>query len=166
MEKNQLSQMKSKTCHSVSTLCQRVCSEANLQPDQLQVLTKYTASDCPLTSFFPHIDAPLSQHGFPLHPSLLPCSAGLVTSKEDPSGSNKDTITGHYALQICLTHAAELKLLEVVVTKNCTFLCIVQCTSTLRFIPAQVCLSITTVIVLRQCIYNKITVNNRLLFIF
>ncbi|XP_037544237.1 transcription regulator protein BACH1b [Nematolebias whitei] len=98
MEKNQLSQMKSKTCHSVSTLCQRVCREANLQPDQLQVLTKYISSDCPLTSFFPHLDALLSQHGFPLHPSLLPCSAGLVTSKADPSGSNKDTMTGQYAL--------------------------------------------------------------------
>ncbi|XP_017273630.1 transcription regulator protein BACH1-like [Kryptolebias marmoratus] len=100
MEKNQLSQMKSNTCHSVSTLCQRVCSEANLQPDQLQVLTKYTFSDCPLTSFFPHIDALLSQHGFPLHPFRLPCSADLefVASKEDPSGANGDTVTRKHAL--------------------------------------------------------------------
>uniref|UniRef100_A0A3P9DDB4 Transcription regulator protein BACH1 n=1 Tax=Maylandia zebra TaxID=106582 RepID=A0A3P9DDB4_9CICH len=47
---SQLSQLKLKTCHSVSALCQRVCSEANLQPEQLQVLAKYTSPDCPLQS--------------------------------------------------------------------------------------------------------------------
>lgn len=56
--------------------------------------------------------------------------------------------------------AAELKLTEVVLTKNYAVLFIIQCTSTLRFTPAQVCLSIILVIVRRQCI-NKITVNNR-----
>uniref|UniRef100_A0AAX7UU79 BZIP domain-containing protein n=1 Tax=Astatotilapia calliptera TaxID=8154 RepID=A0AAX7UU79_ASTCA len=49
LEKSQLSQLKLKTCHSVSALCQRVCSEANLQPEQLQVLAKYTSPDCPLS---------------------------------------------------------------------------------------------------------------------
>lgn len=68
LEKSQLSQLKFKTCHSVSALCQRVCSEANLQPEQLQVLTKYTTPDCPLSSFCPHIDTLLSQHGLPLQP--------------------------------------------------------------------------------------------------
>lgn len=93
MEKNQLSQMKLKTRHSVSTLCQRVCSEANLQPDQLQVLTKYTSSDCPLNTFSPHIDTLLSQ--IPLH---LPCSGGLQfgASEKDPSGSNR--VTGNHTL--------------------------------------------------------------------
>ncbi|XP_075266554.1 LOW QUALITY PROTEIN: transcription regulator protein BACH1 [Salarias fasciatus] len=65
MEKSQLSQLKTKACHSVSALCQRVCSEANLHPEQVQVLAKYTTPDCPLASFFPHIDTLLSQHGPP-----------------------------------------------------------------------------------------------------
>lgn len=68
LEKSQLSQLKLKTCHSVSALCQRVCSEANLQPEQLQVLAKYTSPDCPLSSFCPHTDTLLSQHGLPLQP--------------------------------------------------------------------------------------------------
>ncbi|XP_028277763.1 transcription regulator protein BACH1b isoform X2 [Parambassis ranga] len=36
LEKSQLSQLKLKTCHTVSSLCQRVCNEANLKPEQLQ----------------------------------------------------------------------------------------------------------------------------------
>lgn len=57
LEKGQLNQLKLKTCHSVSSLCQRVCREADLQPEQLQVLAKYTSSDCPLSSLCPHVDS-------------------------------------------------------------------------------------------------------------
>lgn len=71
MEKSQLNQQKVKTCHSVSALCQRVCSEANLQPEQLQVLAKYTSPDCPLSSFLPNIDSLLSHSGVPLHPEAV-----------------------------------------------------------------------------------------------
>lgn len=63
MEKNQLGQLKLKTCHSVSALCQRVCGEANLQPEQLQVLAKYTSPDCPLSSVAPHVSSLLTQLG-------------------------------------------------------------------------------------------------------
>ncbi|XP_076605848.1 transcription regulator protein BACH1b [Chaetodon auriga] len=95
MEKSQLGQLKLKTCHSVSALCQRVCSEANLQPEQLQVLAKYTSPDCPLSSFFPHIDALLSQSGLPLQ--LQACSVGLdeyKVSEVASSSSSRDTATG------------------------------------------------------------------------
>ncbi|XP_073334944.1 transcription regulator protein BACH1b [Pagrus major] len=99
MEKSQLGQLKLKTCHSVSALCQRVCNEANLQPEQLQVFAKYTSTDCPLSSLFPHIDALLSQHGLPLQvqASLSACSAGLdeyMASEEASSSSSRDTLTG------------------------------------------------------------------------
>uniref|UniRef100_A0A3Q3MDQ1 BTB and CNC homology 1, basic leucine zipper transcription factor 1 b n=1 Tax=Labrus bergylta TaxID=56723 RepID=A0A3Q3MDQ1_9LABR len=60
-ERSQLSQLKLKTCHNVTALCQKVCSEADLQPDQLQVLAKYTSPDCPLSTLIPHIDTLLSQ---------------------------------------------------------------------------------------------------------
>ncbi|XP_037604331.1 transcription regulator protein BACH1b [Sebastes umbrosus] len=98
-EKSHLSQLKSKTCHSVSTLCHRVCNEANLQPEQLQVLAKYSSPDCPLNSFFPHIDALLSQPGFLLQPQA-PLSArfeGLnkyMASEEASSSSTTDQVTG------------------------------------------------------------------------
>uniref|UniRef100_H3C6C2 BTB domain-containing protein n=1 Tax=Tetraodon nigroviridis TaxID=99883 RepID=H3C6C2_TETNG len=51
-EKSQLGQLKMKTCDSVSALCQKVCEEASLQPQQLQVLAKYTSPECPLSSIF------------------------------------------------------------------------------------------------------------------
>ncbi|XP_060941786.1 transcription regulator protein BACH1b [Limanda limanda] len=85
VQKSQLSQMKVATRHSVSALCHRVCSEANLQPEQLQVLAKYMSPDCPLTSLFPHIDALLSQSGLPLPPPA---------SEEDWCSSGRDTVTG------------------------------------------------------------------------
>lgn len=97
-ERSHLSQLKSKTCHNVSALCQRVCNEANLQPEQLQVLAKYTTPDCPLSSFFPHIDTLLSQPGLPRQPQALlsACfgSLGNVASEEALSSSRMDTVTG------------------------------------------------------------------------
>lgn len=98
MEKSHLGQLKLKECHKVSALCQRVCSEANLLPEQLQVFAKYTSPDCPLSSLFPHIDALLSQHGLPpqVQASLSACSAALddyVASEEASSGSSRDTLT-------------------------------------------------------------------------
>lgn len=99
MEKSQLGQLKLKTCHSVSTLCQRVCSEANLQPEQLQVLAKYTSPDCPLSSVFPHINSLLSQHGLPpvSQASLSGCCLGLnefMQPKGVSSTSSSETVTG------------------------------------------------------------------------
>lgn len=82
-EKSQLSQMKSETCHSVSALCQRVCSEANLQPEQLQVLAKYTSADCPLTSYVPSIDSLLSPQ-----PKPIPQPSSTGRPEEDFSCSN------------------------------------------------------------------------------
>ncbi|XP_043996987.1 transcription regulator protein BACH1-like [Gambusia affinis] len=67
-ERSRLTQRKMETCHTVKALCRRVCSEARLQPDQLQVLASCTSSDCPLSSLVPQIDALLSQHGSSLHP--------------------------------------------------------------------------------------------------
>uniref|UniRef100_A0A3P8TYR4 BTB and CNC homology 1, basic leucine zipper transcription factor 1 b n=1 Tax=Amphiprion percula TaxID=161767 RepID=A0A3P8TYR4_AMPPE len=103
VEKSQLSQLKMKTCHSVSALCQKVCNEANLQPEQLQVLAKYTSPDCPMSSLFSHIDTLLSQHGMPLQPqgSLSACSVDLdkyMASEEAPSSSGRNTLTGQHPL--------------------------------------------------------------------
>lgn len=102
MEKSQLSQLKLKTCHTVTALCQKVCNEANLQPEQLQVLAKYTTPDCPLASFFPNIDSLLSQPGFPLESesSLSACSVcpnKYTAFEETSSTSSRDTGDGQYS---------------------------------------------------------------------
>lgn len=98
-ERSQLSQLKLKTCHNVSALCQKVCNEANLQPEQLQVLAKYTSPDCPLSSVFPHIDTLLSQPELQqrLQASLTASSLSphqYRASEEALSSSSKDTVTG------------------------------------------------------------------------
>ncbi|XP_047463297.1 transcription regulator protein BACH1b [Mugil cephalus] len=99
VEKSHLSQLKQKTCRSVSSLCQRVCGEAGLQPEQLQVLAKYTSPDCPLSSILPHIDRLLLQHGMPLQPQVSLVGPDMYTEPEDaPSTSGRDTVTGQRSL--------------------------------------------------------------------
>ncbi|XP_056140680.1 transcription regulator protein BACH1b isoform X2 [Lampris incognitus] len=87
MEKSQLSQLKVTTWESVSALCQRVCSEANLQPEQLHVLAKYTSSDCPLSSFIAHIDSLMSGPG----PSLQPQASCTSAADIQQASSNAST---------------------------------------------------------------------------
>ncbi|KAF7663318.1 hypothetical protein LDENG_00214120 [Lucifuga dentata] len=98
-ERNQLNQLKMKTCHNVSALCQRVCTEAHLQPEQLQVLAKYSSPECPLASFSPHINSLLTQPAVPLQPqaSLSACFPRLDQRSipvEVFSSSSRDTVTG------------------------------------------------------------------------
>ncbi|XP_043106612.1 transcription regulator protein BACH1b [Puntigrus tetrazona] len=50
-ERIKLNQMKMKAWESYSGLYERVCTEASLRPDQLQVLAKYSSPDCPLSAF-------------------------------------------------------------------------------------------------------------------
>nr|XP_040036411.1 transcription regulator protein BACH1b [Gasterosteus aculeatus aculeatus] len=99
MERSHLSQLRLKTCHSVSALCQKVCNEVNLKPDQLQVLAQYTSSDCPLSSLFPHVDSFVSQPDSLLQPqaSLSACFGHLdmyTAAEEAPSSSTTDTVKG------------------------------------------------------------------------
>ncbi|KAM8898421.1 transcription regulator protein BACH1b [Spinachia spinachia] len=100
MERSRLSQLRLKTCHSVSALCQKVCNEANLQPDQLQVFSQYTSSDCPLSSLFPHVE---SQPDCLLKPqaSHSACFGSLdryAASEEAPSSFRTDTVDGQCSL--------------------------------------------------------------------
>ncbi|XP_041114643.1 transcription regulator protein BACH1-like isoform X6 [Polyodon spathula] len=48
-EKNNLKMSKVETWQNLSSLYQKVCSEAALRPEQLQVLVKYSSLDCPLS---------------------------------------------------------------------------------------------------------------------
>ncbi|KAK9968293.1 hypothetical protein ABG768_002626 [Culter alburnus] len=50
-ERMKLNQMKLKAWQSYSGLYERVCAEAALKPEQLQVLAKYSSPDCPLSAF-------------------------------------------------------------------------------------------------------------------
>lgn len=87
VEKSQLGQLKMKTCDNVSALCQKVCKEASLQPQQLQVLAKYTSPECPLSSIFPHIDTLLLQHG----PQPQTSQTGWAVESQEPSSEENNT---------------------------------------------------------------------------
>uniref|UniRef100_A0A672GPA8 BTB and CNC homology 1, basic leucine zipper transcription factor 1 b n=1 Tax=Salarias fasciatus TaxID=181472 RepID=A0A672GPA8_SALFA len=115
MEKSQLSQLKTKACHSVSALCQRVCSEANLHPEQVQVLAKYTTPDCPLASFFPHIDTLLSQHG-PPH-GRAPEEPQFTPSTDTFMGQQQTTQTQHKASTLA-SHTGSCFFLAVIVVSR------------------------------------------------
>ncbi|XP_037323916.2 transcription regulator protein BACH1b [Pungitius pungitius] len=113
MERSHLSQLRMKTCHSVSALCQKVCNEAKLQPDQLQAFAQYTSSDCPLSSLFPHIDSLVSQPDFLLkpHASLSACFGHLdmyTASEEAPSSSRTDTVKGDGQRSTLSAHSAHV----------------------------------------------------------
>ncbi|XP_038839819.1 transcription regulator protein BACH1-like [Salvelinus namaycush] len=71
-ERSHLNQMKLNTWHSVTALCQRVCSEAALRPEQLQVLAKYTSPDCPLSALISPTDPTSPGLGGLLQPQASP----------------------------------------------------------------------------------------------
>lgn len=87
VEKSQLGQLKMKTCDNVSALCQKVCAEASLQPQQLQVLAKCTSPECPLSSIFPHIDTLLLPHG----PQPQASHTGCAVERQEPSSEENNT---------------------------------------------------------------------------
>ncbi|CAL8266339.1 unnamed protein product [Merluccius merluccius] len=106
-EQERLCQLKMNSWHTVSALCHKICSEASLLPEQLQVLAKYTATDCPLASLIPHIDTTLS---VPVPPPQAQASLSAPASHLDvhseaypwrssnPSGeeqSSPDTVSPH-----------------------------------------------------------------------
>lgn len=72
-EKQHLNQLKLKTWQSYSVLYERLCAEANLQPEQLQVFAKYTSLiDCPFSAHL-STKAHLYHHS---EPELQPLAAG------------------------------------------------------------------------------------------
>ncbi|XP_066507706.1 transcription regulator protein BACH1b [Hoplias malabaricus] len=89
-EKQQLDQLKLKTWQSYSGLYERLCAEAKLQPDQVQVFAKYTSlADCPFTS---HMSNKSRYYHCPKS-ELRPLDAGLAsdTVSCDPGPSTSST---------------------------------------------------------------------------
>ncbi|XP_067113858.1 transcription regulator protein BACH1b [Osmerus mordax] len=81
-ESNELNQLKGKTLHRVSALYQKVCSEADLQPEQVQILAKFSSLDCPLSSFMSSTDPNFAGFGELLQ-SQAPLSAFFVGPTSD-----------------------------------------------------------------------------------
>ncbi|XP_017546907.2 transcription regulator protein BACH1b [Pygocentrus nattereri] len=90
-EKRQLDQLKLKTWQSYSGLYERLCTEANLQPEQVQVFAKYTSlADCP---FKAHLSTKACIYHCP-ESELQPLAAGLAADAVvcEPKPSTSSTL--------------------------------------------------------------------------
>lgn len=52
-ERNHILSTLGETKQNLTGLCQQVCKEAALSQEQIQILAKYSSSDCPLSFLFP-----------------------------------------------------------------------------------------------------------------
>uniref|UniRef100_A0A8C5M9A4 BTB domain and CNC homolog 1 n=1 Tax=Leptobrachium leishanense TaxID=445787 RepID=A0A8C5M9A4_9ANUR len=68
-ERDQILSTLGETKQNLSGLCQQVCLEASLSPDQIQILAKYSSSDCPLSFLPPEKDKATLQ----CKPASQPC---------------------------------------------------------------------------------------------
>ncbi|KAJ8266661.1 hypothetical protein GJAV_G00133180 [Gymnothorax javanicus] len=75
-EKARLTQVKLRTWQDISGLCQKVFREAALQPEQLQVLAKYSARDCPLSTL--------------LTPTNPPSTSAYTPMDHSPADTHRD----------------------------------------------------------------------------
>ncbi|KAJ7320510.1 hypothetical protein JRQ81_020021 [Phrynocephalus forsythii] len=84
------------TKQNLSGLCQQVCKEAALSHEQIQILAKYSASDCPLSFLMLERKQPASSDGMSTIPLCAELSAGLsVVSANDPGSGYQHIKDAH-----------------------------------------------------------------------
>lgn len=95
-EKRQLDQMRLKTWENYSVLYDRLCAEAKLQPEQLQVFAKYTSlAECPFSTHL-STKAQLYNCSEPELQSLASC-LGTDTGIYEPGTSTRSANTQNCA---------------------------------------------------------------------
>uniref|UniRef100_A0A8D0EDX8 BTB domain and CNC homolog 1 n=1 Tax=Salvator merianae TaxID=96440 RepID=A0A8D0EDX8_SALMN len=76
-EKDQILSTLAETKQNLTGLCQQVCKEAALSHEQIQILAKYSASDCPLSFLIPEKEQPEGSGVMPPMPMCVELSAGI-----------------------------------------------------------------------------------------
>lgn len=87
------------TKQNLTGLCQQVCKEAALSQEQIQILAKYSASDCPL-SFLISEKGKSTPGGEPAFPSIFgvpdmppaapaPCARGSSEASREPTQESR-----------------------------------------------------------------------------
>ncbi|KAF7251322.1 Transcription regulator protein BACH1 [Varanus komodoensis] len=74
------------TKQNLTGLCQQVCKEAALSTEQIQILAKYSTSDCPLSFLIPEGEQP-AHSDISAIPLCVELSAGLSVSANEQSSS-------------------------------------------------------------------------------
>ncbi|KAM6447483.1 transcription regulator protein BACH1 isoform 1-T4 [Liasis olivaceus] len=89
-EKDHILSTLAETKQNLTGLCQQVFKEAALSHEQIQILAKYSASDCPLSFLVPEREQPTLSDISPTVPLCVELSAGLsVISSNDQNSSYK-----------------------------------------------------------------------------
>ncbi|XP_053097399.1 transcription regulator protein BACH1b isoform X2 [Pangasianodon hypophthalmus] len=121
-EKRQLDQMRLKTWENYSVLYDRLCAEAKLQPEQLQVFAKYTSlGECPFST---HLSTKMQLYhcSEPELQPLAPC-LGTDTGIFEPGTSTRSANTQNHL-------ASDLRSTETPHTGN---------SETMSISPDQIC---------------------------
>lgn len=85
-ERNHILSTLGETKQNLTGLCQQVCKEAALSHEQIQILAKYSSSDCPLSFLFPERErtAP-SELAIPACIKLADGLSGVTSTSEQSS---------------------------------------------------------------------------------
>lgn len=76
------------TKQNLTGLCQQVCKEAALSHEQIQILAKYSSTDCPLSFLIPERERTAPSDSEPVIPSCIELPDGLssvVSASEQSS---------------------------------------------------------------------------------
>ncbi|KAH0624879.1 hypothetical protein JD844_032754 [Phrynosoma platyrhinos] len=82
------------TKQNLTGLCQQVCKEAALTHEQIQILAKYSASDCPLSCFVPERKQPAPSNTMSAMPLCVELSAGFSVVSPNEQSSTYQHIKG------------------------------------------------------------------------
>ncbi|NWH23339.1 BACH1 protein, partial [Grus americana] len=86
-ERNHILSTLGETKQNLTGLCQQVCKEAALSHEQIQILAKYSSSDCPLSFLFPERERTTPSDSELVIPTCIELADGLsgVTSTNEQS---------------------------------------------------------------------------------
>lgn len=86
-ERNHILSTLGETKQNLTGLCQQVCKEAALSHEQIQILAKYSSSDCPLSFLFPERERTTPSNSELAMPACVESADGLsgVTSTNERS---------------------------------------------------------------------------------
>ncbi|NXW65426.1 BACH1 protein, partial [Eurystomus gularis] len=115
-ERNHILSTLGETKQNLTGLCQQVCKEAALSHEQIQILAKYSSSDCPLSFLFPEKERTAPPNSEPAIPACIERADGLsgVTSPNEQSSCYqcvKSTCDATYH-QVQELHPVSIRTLE------------------------------------------------------
>ncbi|XP_066476677.1 transcription regulator protein BACH1 [Tiliqua scincoides] len=111
------------TKQNLTGLCQQVCKEAALSNEQIQILAKYSTSDCPLSFLIPEKEQAVPSAVMSAIPLCAELSSGLSVMSAGEQSSSYQHVKG--ASDTAYDKAQEVCLVPIRISKKT--LCLEQC---------------------------------------